>query len=1171
MSASKLLARASAVALFASFLTACGGGGGGGGSGGSPGTGAGTTDNLAVIDRGNAKQFGGAYSKLLDLGSDALYAAPQLISQLASASSGGSIDETYDCDSGTVRISGSVNSANIGTITLDYKDCVQTDYYNYNYSFRYSGSVRITTRAFSGGYPTAFDYHYENYRYQLAQFGIDYSYSGDFSVDPDAAGVKLSASVKITDNRTQNTVESINYAAVYNGTYLPVRTSGQLKQSQLGTVSITGDSEHIYLSGKQGILRIDSANPNAYYVPHLAFDSNNDSAYESFGMIPWSLLDAENATNTAPIVNVSNPGLQPQSNQDVWVPINGVSDVEYDLLSYSVQVLQSPGNGDIQLTLHEDQAFSFHTGSNGAYVFALTVDDGRGGVTTQNIAFHIALPAPIAPAITGNEIVSGALFTASLQPGNLEAGPFTYQLIDGPAGMTIDNQGNLRWQTGGIFFDRAEMQASVKISNADHDVTVPVDFSVTDSNRKPIVRTGTSWAPTFDRNAHILDFNNDGTSRTLLTDNKNLIHTLKFQGGAYVEDWVYPYALTGNGTIDSIVPIDVDHDGNYEIAVQIGGKIFVINEAHDGVARTADLNFARGYGLRAADIDNDGKQELIALVAPESSYTQVGVVLDAATLSEKWRTPSVVLGYDLAVGNVDNDPALELVFAGGYVYDGATQTNQWARSPGFGGKVVVGDVDGDGVDEIVAVNTNEYNSFPTAYSAVSKSALWSITDEQYTCGLGLVELENDNAKEIVQSLCNFAPAIRAFDATGSGTTLKWSRFQASGTMNFVAGDIDGDGDVDLLQFNPASVGAARVNAIVMDAGSGTILFNGAGDFSGNFTGAIPSTQNSARQILFSTLQSSVLRNGVTLLALDPVTEAIVPSPIIESTSYQSPEICVADYDGDSSDDIYFSASENYNSSFLESYSLATQSQLWRKTTSSSQSPSLMACRDFNNDGHVDVALYQGSMFTLSIEDPVNQSLIWSTLEPGVVSLTSGDTDGDGKPELFTATNTTVKKFGPSGSSYVNEASYSIPQGMFYSTSPLLSATDIDGDQRPEIIVAVPNNFWLFGQPTTTTLIVLNSNLTERSRAVYAGSITGIAPEHIGSGRILATTAENTDIYSNSVSKHRTALIDVASGKWLWRSPLLLGAPMPNSLHYDASAPNGGSISIGTSAAMYITR
>ena len=71
------------------------------------------------------------------------------------------------------------------------------------------------------------------------------------------------------------------------------------------------------------------------------------------------------------------------------------------------------------------------------------------------------------------------------------------------------------------------------------------------------------------------------------------------------------------------------------------------------------------------------------------------------------------------------DAALEIVTAGGYVFDGATFVNQWLYGPGFGMDVDTGDLDGNGVEEIVAAADW---SMVRGYSATLRSPLWEIPE-----------------------------------------------------------------------------------------------------------------------------------------------------------------------------------------------------------------------------------------------------------------------------------------------------------------------------------------------------------------------------------------------------------------------------------------------------------
>lgn len=1194
MSAERSLANAGVAALFAFVLTACGGGGGGGGgdnngnSGGNSGGNNGGNSGLVAITATNGKALTLAASVIANIGDSSVRNVPDNLVNLMAGAPQGSFDEKENCDSsGTTSYKGTLNpGGSTGNITITYNNCAYSDPYN-GYSQRFNGSIRITVRASdANGRPTAYDYNYENYRYEDLSSNYSFSYSGGFSVDPDAGNTQFVANMTVTNLQTQEAISAINYASYYSlrqlYPYYPypsleliaIQRAGQVKHSAWGVVNLSlgFDGLRTTLSGaSQSQLRVDTVLfTNSL---HLALDANGDGTFESFAWVPEDALDAAPTANTSPLVIVDVSQIQPITNQLVTVPLSGISDAEYDFLTYKVQAVQTPGNANIQLALQDDSSFTLQTAAYGDYVIALTVDDGRGGVTVQHISLRVAQPAPdVLPQTSSVELLNGAIVDLNVRPTNPEAGPFTYKILSGPTGMTVDTQGNLQWQATTTFFDRLDVQAMVTVSNTDHDVTVPIQLSVRNSNQaQPIVHSGNS-APGIDKNVFVLDFNNDGSLRILLTDNNHVIRTLKYQSGTYVEDWIYPYAIGDSGTIDHILPIDTDNDGAYEIAVQIGGKIHIINEAHDAVDRSIDLNNATGYGLAAADIDNDGKLELIALVADACcSITSQGVVLDAATLAEKWRTPNASLGLDFAVGNIDNDPALELIFAGGYVYDGASQSNQWLYGSAFGNTVLAGDLDGDGIDEIFAVTLNQYGSYPTAYSGVSKSILWDISGSAYTCGIGLVQLDGDNAKEIVARECFGSSVLRAYDANNVGATQKWAVSLTRETLNFATGDVDNDGDPDLVQTVRYTNGYATQYPIVMDADSQTVLFDGADFLDGAFGGAVPANQNGVRQVLFSSPVNTGSQSGAVFLADNQTTGSTVRTPIIDSSSSLPLELCAADHDGDGSDDILFGAVENFSSAYIESYNLLSQTQQWRRTISNyySSTPPALACGDFNNDGHTDVASFLSGTYALEINDAVNQSLIWANTLTNLTQLATGDADGDGKLELYTINSSEVKKYSPSGNSYVDSGTYPIPQTWYFMSTPQISLTDIDGDQKPEIIVIVPTNNWMWSEPVTTTVTVLNSDLSQRSTATYNGLITGIAPEHIGQGQLLVTTGES--LVNSSPTRSRATVIDVASGNWIWRSPMLLGQATTKSIHYDAVAPNGGSISIGTSTARYITR
>jgi hypothetical protein len=132
------------------------------------------------------------------------------------------------------------------------------------------------------------------------------------------------------------------------------------------------------------------------------------------------------------------------------------------------------------------------------------------------------------------------------------------------------------------------------------------------------------------------------------------------------------------------------------------------------VANDTEL-YGEGTVTAAGDVDGDGTDEIIVSHADGvvSGYTGDGVKLAAWVDFHPFGFAS---GVDLAVGDVDGDGVGEIIVGAGadadepavrvYAYDGLTGWSDTgisflAYAGGSGLKVAAGDVDGDGVDEIL--------------------------------------------------------------------------------------------------------------------------------------------------------------------------------------------------------------------------------------------------------------------------------------------------------------------------------------------------------------------------------------------------------------------------------------------------------------------------------------
>ncbi|MFT3929599.1 MAG: VCBS repeat-containing protein [Spongiibacteraceae bacterium] len=1173
--------RLSLIAFSFSLICACGGGGGGSGNGGSNTSN--TGNNLpaasATITRANAKQLTQAAltpAILSDTAIDEIGYYFDYFHYIGGVQSNNSliINENSPCpNGGSYQFSGTISATDdTGDVTLTYTNCVVN--YSSTESATYNGSIQMKLSAVNvSGYPTQFEYIYRNYR-------TDYSYPSGYISSGIIDGAinmvsanKITTSLILKDLQSGESISTKNFESIYvlNTYPLYAQRNGYVTHSKWGTVRISPDltdsNASVISGGNQATIRAIES-PYAYSYFDLSLDENGDSNYDSFSSGFMESFDVTYSNNTAPTVNVDYSMLHPGINDAVNIPLNGISDNENDFLSYSA-LIQNPNNVNINLTLTENKTLSFHTHGAGDYVIALTVNDGNGGITTQNISIHVSLPEPQVSPVYNSSIDTGDTVAINLQPTNSDAGPFTYRVISGPTGLTVDNDGIVHWQAGvNTFFPKTDIQAVVQVSNADHIISVPLQLTVLDPNKtEPLARTNIG-GPSLRKNTFVLDLDNDGKKEILTTDNDSLIYTMQQVNGTYAQDWVYPYAI-GTSQISFIYPFNLNGNGDHEIAVQTRDTISVIDKAHRKTDRSTrvsintspyDMTFA--YGLSVADLEGDGSQEIITLIGNGHSSAQV-VILDGASLVEKWRTSLLPMSNDFSIGNVDNDSALEIVTSNGYVFDGLTQASQWIAPTKFGNTVSTGDIDGNGTDEIVGATSDTIQAF----SAVTESSIWQATfSGSIFTSLALAQLDIDPEKEIL-AVDATVDAVLAYDTTNTGAALKWSTAFTHGysSPEALAGDLTNDNSAEIVLLGSDRIAILNSATHAVDFSNQNALYFG---FPKSFVGGSVGTFGGANLAIFNTTIAGYTGMSQKIVSVELEQGTIQQGPGIYSSS--TANFCVADYDSDGTSDVIATASSdtNYNE-YAIAFDFLSATKKWARTTSNYTygASNLITCGDFNNDGHIDTA----GMFDynhLEIDDLFHQTFVWiDSSATAVVQLANADLDGDGKTELITLDQNSVKAWRFNGTSYSEYSSYNLPAtiGNYY-PEIVLSAQDIDGDGRAEIIIGAQGL-------ESTVLVVLNSDLTERTRVNVDGLIVAISPEPTNDGQLIvaihSTEPDTTAYYS--VDRTRVAGIDLVTGNWVWRSPMLLSQVNVNSLHAHNTGTANPRLVIGTQAAAIITR
>lgn len=272
-------------------------------------------------------------------------------------------------------------------------------------------------------------------------------------------------------------------------------------------------------------------------------------------------------------------------------------------------------------------------------------------------------------------------------------------------------------------------------------------------------------------------------------------HSLEYREKLGLMDWM---------GVRSVRIDDVDVDGKNELVVTTANIYAGIIRVYDGATRVVKYESA-GYNgnyfsaLAIADVDNDGKKEIVAGQGKEHTGAQGTylIVFDGATLQEKWR--SVDLGtnwgyvHDIKIADIDGDGNQEIIAALGsqlLVYDGVTHIlkflgNQSAISLAVNTdkEILVGREDGK-VDVIDGVSFSVKKTVPTASNSPVDA-------------LRAVDLTGDGVPEWL-----VAHSGKLEIMEGDPQTLKWVSPNLAPNLglfnHLVVRDTDGDGLQELF-------------------------------------------------------------------------------------------------------------------------------------------------------------------------------------------------------------------------------------------------------------------------------------------------------------------------------------------------------------------------------------
>ncbi len=250
-------------------------------------------------------------------------------------------------------------------------------------------------------------------------------------------------------------------------------------------------------------------------------------------------------------------------------------------------------------------------------------------------------------------------------------------------------------------------------------------------------------------------------------------------------------------------------------------KYLMRNEAGLFTELIGNLGFvAEGNSQALADFDNDGDNDLIINGYYDGEYyTKLYLNDGQGSLSKEVETFSSVSRGNFGIGDVDHDGDIDVVLMGGvkgylavtkiYVNNGHSSFKEVGEGTikGVYGKTILGDVDGDGdLDVMVAGELNSTHSCLLYINNGKGSFSKCDKNEFFTPENGdivFADFDNDSDLDIIisgyiRTFSDYMTIIYLNDGEGAFSVFEKRALLGVSHPSLVTGDIDNDGDIDLL-------------------------------------------------------------------------------------------------------------------------------------------------------------------------------------------------------------------------------------------------------------------------------------------------------------------------------------------------------------------------------------
>ena len=605
---------------------------------------------------------------------------------------------------------------------------------------------------------------------------------------------------------------------------------------------------------------------------------------------------------------------------------------------------------------------------------------------------------------------------------------------------------------------------------------------------------------------------------------------------------------------------DLDGDGKPDMAVTNQGSAtasVLRNTSTTGFISTgsfaAKVDFTTGsnpISLAIGDLDGDGKPDLAVANYGSNTVSILGLLRNVTGFSPK-SGPTGAAGTTTVTitGNgFSTTPANNIVYFGGVrATVSAATPNQLTVTAPSGATWQPISVNMDG---FTAYSYSVANPFiPTFAGKGSITFSDFALKVDFAAGVNpsfvaIGDLDGDSKPDlaVTNTSSNTVSVFRNTATSGSITTGSFSTkvdfATGSQPLGVAIGDLDGDGKPDLAVANYGSNTVSVLRNVSTTGSITTGSFATKVDFttgSGPWSVAIGDMDGDGKSDLTVTNLNS---NTVSLFRNTSTTGSITAGSFAAKVDFATgtnPEsVAIGDLDGDGKPDL---ALPNYNSNTVSVFrntstsgSISTSSFAAKVDFAMGASPASVAIGDLDGDGKPDLAVANQTSATVSVLRNTSTSGSISTgsfaarvdfVTGGMPnSVAIGDLDGDGKPDLGVANygSATVSVFRNTATSgTISAGSFASKVDFATGTNPYsVLIGDLDGDGKPDMAVA--------NYGSNTVSVLANGLMLTVSEFSLKSGPTGAAGSTTVNitGTNFSTTPANNIVYFGAVQATVTA-------------------------------------------------